>query len=187
MRKFISGLLIAGVMSVSTGCFGEFALVRGLRNWNEDVTDSRFVNNLVFYGLSFIQVYSIAGAGDLFIFNLIEFWTGDNPLAMQEGESDEQIIPLEGEKYMVQATKDQFRITKPSGEELLLQFDRKDLSWNMVKDHESTKLMSFYSNEDGNYVHLYSDDRVISLDTDTDYDEAFLQQLFASKSLLAAK
>ena len=44
------------------------------------VTGNKIVNNLVFWGLAIVPVYSLAMAGDLLILNTIEFWTGNKLL-----------------------------------------------------------------------------------------------------------
>ncbi len=187
MKKFISTLMIAAVLSTSTGCFGEFQLVRGLWSWNDDVTDSRFVNNLLFYALNIIPVYGVAGMGDFIIFNLIEFWTGDNPLSMNEGEKDRQIIPLEGEEYIVEATKNQFKVYKEGGEATILRFDESDHSWNLIANGESQKLISLESTPQGDMHKVYTDNTVISLDANTNYDQTFLKALLLKNEEVAMK
>jgi hypothetical protein len=86
MRKKNMFIVIAIVSILSTSCFGGFQTTRKVYQWNEGVSGNKFVNNLVFYGLNIIPVYPVAGTLDLFIFNLIEFWTGSNPMALNEGE-----------------------------------------------------------------------------------------------------
>ena len=49
-----------------------------LNNWNSELSDSKFLNELAFLGLNIIPVYSLWYAGDLLIFNSWEFWTGKN-------------------------------------------------------------------------------------------------------------
>ena len=43
----------------------------------------------MFWGLLIIPVYELAGLGDFVIFNLIEFWTGKNPIAQSGGSAPE--------------------------------------------------------------------------------------------------
>ena len=183
MKKFISVIMIAAILGTSTGCFGEFALTRKLWAWNDDVTDSRFVNNLVFYALAILPVYEVVGAADLIIFNLIEFWTGDNPLAMQEGERDRQIIPLDGEEYIVEASKNQFELIAPDGERTILRFEESDASWNLISNGVSQKLTASVENEEGIYYQIYGQESVVSLKANTAYDADFLSQLFSRESV----
>ena len=113
----------------------------------EDATDNKFVNNAIFWGLNIIPVYPLFYAGDVIIFNLIEFWSGDNPIGMNEGEVQEQIVEKDGVRYALTATKNQMNIKVLSGDragnELTLVYEPSDKSWNAVKDGEKIKLTSY--------------------------------------------
>ena len=146
MRK----LLVCSLLCASflfTSCLGSFSAWNGLRDWNEDATDNKFVNNAIFWGLNIIPVYGLFYAGDVLIFNLIEFWSGDNPIGMNEGEVQEQIVEKDGVQYALTATKNQMKIKVLSGEregnELTLVYEPSDKSWNAVKDGEKIKLTSY--------------------------------------------
>ncbi|WP_037373741.1 DUF3332 domain-containing protein [Salinimicrobium xinjiangense] len=152
MRK----LLMCSVMSLaflSTSCLGSFSAWNGLRDWNENVADNKFVNNAIFWGLNIIPIYPLFYAGDVFIFNLVEFWSGSNPIAMNEGEVEKQLIEKEGVTYEMIATKNEINIKVLSGEregkELKMVFDPSDSSWNAVKDGKKIKLSSY---EEGFYI-----------------------------------
>lgn len=91
MKKLrsISIALILGVFLISqSGCFGSFGLTKKVYEFNQGV-GGKLVNQLVFWGLCAVPVYEVASFLDLFVFNLIEFWTGSNPVALQNG--NEQI------------------------------------------------------------------------------------------------
>lgn len=117
IRK-LSFIAVLGIVAIiATSCFGSFGTVRKVYQWNESVTGSKFVNNLVFYGLNIVPIYPISSTLDLFIFNVIEFWTGANPMAMSEGEVDRQIIMHNGKFYALTATKNAISITEYNGDE----------------------------------------------------------------------
>lgn len=118
-RKITFIFVLAAMTASLSGCFGEFALTRKVYTWNDGVSDSRFVKTLVFWGLSIIPVYEVAGLADLIIFNLLEFWTGSNPIAMAEGDYEYQLVEKDGVTYKLEASKNCFRITPvlPSGTE----------------------------------------------------------------------
>ena len=146
MRK----LLVCSLLCMSflfTSCLGSFSAWNGLKDWNEDATDNKFVNNAIFWGLNIIPVYPLFYAGDVIIFNLIEFWSGDNPIGMNEGEVQEQIVEKDGVRYALTATKNQMNIKVLSGEregnELTLIYEPADKSWNAVKDGKKIKLTSY--------------------------------------------
>src|SRR5690606_18162245 len=146
MRK----VLVCALLCMSflfTSCLGSFSAWNNLRDWNEDATDNKFVNNAIFWGLNIIPVYGLFYLGDVVIFNLIEFWSGDNPIGMNEGEVQEQIVEKNGIQYALTATKNQMKIKVLSGEregnELTLVYEPADKSWNAVKDGEKIKLTSY--------------------------------------------
>lgn len=162
MRKIFFTAAAACILIIQTGCFGEFALVRKVYEWNDDVSDSGFVKTLVFYVLNFIPVYGIAGFLDVVIFNLIEFWSGDNPIAMQEGEIDQREMTLNGEDYLVTATKNKMSFAKISNGEMIdmgaMVFSETEKSWSFVKDGQETTLVDI--NENLNNVAFYTADGV---------------------------
>jgi hypothetical protein len=65
-----------GVM-FSAGCFGKFQLTRTLYDINQSVED-KYVRSAVTWLL--LIPYGIAGFLDFVVFNLIEFWSGENPI-----------------------------------------------------------------------------------------------------------
>lgn len=145
MKKFV----ICGLLSISvlfTSCIGSFSAFNGLREWNENVTDSKFGNELIFVALWILPVYGIATLGDLVVFNAIEFWGGDNPIAMNEGDSETRTIVSKGNTYEITATKNQFDILivegKRKGESAKLIYSDKDSSWNTIKKGKKIKLSS---------------------------------------------
>jgi hypothetical protein len=92
----LASLLFMGV--IQTGCFGSFALTKKVYEFNDGL-ENKWLKSIAFWGLNIIPVYGFAGFVDVVILNLVEFWTGSNPLAMQEGEVEEQIIAFRGESY----------------------------------------------------------------------------------------
>ncbi|MEH6406636.1 MAG: DUF3332 domain-containing protein [Leeuwenhoekiella sp.] len=144
-------LLTCSVMSLlmlCTSCLGSFSAFNNLKDWNMEISDSKFVNNLVFWALNIVPVYGLFFVGDVLIFNVIEFWSGSNPIAMNEGEVETQILAYKGNTYKMTATKNHFDIAIIEGERkgnhLLLSYEPEDRSWNAVKeDGEIIKLSSF--------------------------------------------
>jgi Domain of unknown function (DUF3332) len=81
-RNFVQGLALVGVVAAQSGCFGSFNLSRALWKFNDGVSSSKWVKWLLFLGLIIVPVYQVcAGLLDLFIFNTIEFFTGNNPIS----------------------------------------------------------------------------------------------------------
>jgi len=124
-------------MITQIGCFGSFALVKKVYEFNDVASDNKFAKTLLFYVLNIVPVYGIAGFLDLIIFNLLEFWTGSNPIVMNEGEFEEQLMTFKGETYKLTATKNQMKFQKltPAGLEDLgnMLFSEEKSSWSFAK------------------------------------------------------
>jgi hypothetical protein len=103
----IGALIMAGLML--GGCYGPFHLTRRVHTWNGQVGD-KWVNEFVFLVLGFLPVYGLALAGDVWIFNAIEFWTGENPMAkgpttktFAKGDTKTVVtyLPQQGQEQMI--------------------------------------------------------------------------------------
>lgn len=91
MRGIITSAVLAGFMLSSTGCYGPFNLTRNVYHWNSGVKGSGEVNDkwmkeFVFFGMIVIPVYMFSTLLDAFIFNSIQFWSGDNPVKVSQDE-----------------------------------------------------------------------------------------------------
>lgn len=128
----------------STGCFGEFALTRKVYSFNDGLGNN-FVKTIVFYAMNIVPVYGIAGFLDVVVLNLIEFWTGSNPLAMAEGEVEQRVVNYKGSKYQITATKNNFNIVPLEGENkgkaTDLTFDVASQTWTMTNENGSQKII----------------------------------------------
>lgn len=170
-RNFI----IASALSLtllSSSCLGSFSAFNGLKDWNQGVSQSKFVNNLIFWGLNIIPVYGLFMFGDLIIFNVLEFWTGSNPIAMAEGETETQIAMVEGQKIKMTAQKNSFTIEVLDGEKagdvLEMVYTPEDKTWNAVKDEKLIKLASF---KDGFYMVYTPNGEQIKLDANASQEQ----------------
>jgi hypothetical protein len=143
--------LIAILGLTQMGCFGKFALVNKLYSWNKTV-GNKFVNSAVFWVLIIIPVYEVASIIDFVILNLIEFWSGSNPVAMKAGEKETQMVAWHGEKYQITATQNHFHIEqltgKKKGKITELVYNPQNKSWNAVAAGQSVKLVSFSISKD---------------------------------------
>ena len=93
-RSPISCLVLAAAVAAA-GCYGPFRLTKKLHAWNDDVGE-KWVKEGVFLGMVIIPVYGFAVLGDAIIFNSMEFWTGDNPIASRRirtiQDGDKQVV-----------------------------------------------------------------------------------------------
>jgi hypothetical protein len=114
-KRVLLPVSLALLTTLGTACFGQFAATRMVYRWNGGITNSKFVHTLVLYAFIILPVYSIAGALDFFILNVIEFWTGNNLLAANLEESDQRlakatITPSEDGGLHIQKGEHSFRL-----------------------------------------------------------------------------
>ncbi|MET7028479.1 DUF3332 domain-containing protein [Sediminicola luteus] len=153
MKKLIACSFLSLSLLFSS-CLGSFNAFNNLKDWNQSASDSKFVNNLIFWGLNIIPVYGLFFVGDALIFNVIEFWSGSNPIAMQDGDSEIQIVERDGNTIEMIATKNRMEITvldgPKKGKKVDLVYRPHEKSWNAVKPNgEIIKLSSF---KEGFYI-----------------------------------
>lgn len=168
MKKSIIALSLASSI-LFTSCLGSFSAFNNLKDWNDGVTSNKFLDNLIFWGLNIVPVYGLFFLGDTVIFNVIEFWSGSNPIAMQDGEFETQMIQKDGVAYEMTATKNRMMVKVLDGENQGKKFDLvfkpSEKSWNLVKqDGEVIKLASM---EEGMVVYYLPDTSQIKLDLNT--------------------
>ncbi|NJM94322.1 MAG: DUF3332 family protein [Cytophagales bacterium] len=145
MKKF-STVMLAGLLLFSTSltsCIGSFELVKKVYKFNRSM-DSKWVQELVFIAMNIIPVYSVAGFVDVVILNLIEFWSGSNPLALQEGETETQLLTHEGTTYLMTASRDRMKVESlqgvNAGEFLELAYNESTQEWYAITPCESINL-----------------------------------------------
>lgn len=110
MRKTLTiCLVVAGSLAFS-GCYGPFRLTTKLHAWNDQVSNKKFVKELVFLGMCILPAYEVCMLGDGLIFNSIEFWGGNNPIAMKDGQIEETDVMHEGQHYKVIKTRNNMTI-----------------------------------------------------------------------------
>ena len=84
MKRFIA-LVVACTLCAGTltGCYGKFALTRTLYAANGSLPDKYLRSGLTWIFVIF-PVYQFAALLDFLVFNTIEFWSGQNPVAAGE-------------------------------------------------------------------------------------------------------
>ncbi|MFM1744937.1 MAG: hypothetical protein RLZZ630_874 [Bacteroidota bacterium] len=138
MKKFSRSLLVSLMLfgaTLQSGCYGSFALVKNVYDWNGSIEDP-FVRSIVFFALNIIPVYPAAAIIDAFILNAIEFWSGSNPVSMREGQKEQQWVTYKGKNYLIEASRNRFRITPEAGgrKAVNLVFTPFNTTWNLEKD-----------------------------------------------------
>jgi hypothetical protein len=179
MKKSLMAMALAASLLFSS-CLGSFRAFNNLKDWNQEVSDSKFVNNLVFWGLNIIPVYGLFFLGDTFIFNVIEFWSGSNPIAMQEGEREVQLVQRDGNTYEMTATKNRIGVAvldgPKKGGKIELFYKPDEKSWNAIRP--SGEIIRLSKMEEGFYIVYLPDGKEIKMNSQMDREEglALLQE-----------
>jgi hypothetical protein len=102
-NKIVAAIVAGSFLTVTTACFGPFNLTRNVYHWNSGIKGSgevsdKWMKEFVFFGMIIIPVYMFATLLDAFIFNSIQFWTGDNPVKGTDagGDGATRVVRLGG-------------------------------------------------------------------------------------------
>lgn len=96
-KKAITVLCIAVVGMFSTvNCFGSFGIVKAVYGAHKGLNIgtgllNKFIKTILMY-FPFSILYGIGFLADVLLFNLVEFWTGSNPVALNEFNSDGTLV-----------------------------------------------------------------------------------------------
>jgi len=168
MKKVFFLASAVSILISQTGCFGSFTLTHKLYEANASI-NNKFLQTIVMYVLLILPAYGGAAFLDIIIFNLIEFWSGSNPLSLEAGQMEEQLLTYKGETYKITATQNKMQFTKIEDSGLTdmgaMVFETEDLSWNFIKDGDATKLSSF--NSETNMASIITSDGFKSIDAET--------------------
>lgn len=180
-KKYLSVAIVLALCAsmVSTSCIGNFALTNKLLAWNKTISN-KFVNELVFFAFWIIPVYEVSALADVVVFNSIEFWSGNNPIAkgtkVIEGQDGRYLVKCDGKGYTITCENDKSVVR--------LDFDNTDSSWSVkVNDSDSYKLMTFV---DDTHVKMLTPDgsmQLVELSQEGVY--AYQQQAVANAFMAA--
>ena len=88
MRRIIATVALAAFLPLATvGCFGSFELTRKVYKFNKEIDPDKWIQEFTFLVISIIPIYGIAGLIDVLFANSVEFWTGENPITSDAGET----------------------------------------------------------------------------------------------------
>jgi hypothetical protein len=145
MRKLrtIAAIALIAIMGVAlTSCYGKFALVKKVHQWNGTL-GNKFVNEAVFLVLNIIPVYGVCAFADVLILNTVEFWTGSNPMALQEGNNS---ININGKEVKINLTGNIATIYDDAGKPLAtVTYNETNKTWYSTIAGNTYKLMTLNS------------------------------------------
>ena len=78
----IPGVLVAMLPFLFGGCYGGFPLTNKIYGFNGDISRHKLVQTVTFWVFIIFPVYEIGMLADAIIFNLVEFWTGEQILSV---------------------------------------------------------------------------------------------------------
>lgn len=103
IHRIVAAIVMGSFLTATTACFGPFNLTRNVYHWNSGIKGSgevsdKWMKELVFFGMIIIPVYMFATLLDAFVFNSIQFWTGDNPVKGTDagGDGATRVVRLGG-------------------------------------------------------------------------------------------
>ncbi len=133
LKSFVLALAFLFVTLSQQGCIGSFQLTNNLYNWNTTQLGSKWASEVVFLAFLIVPVYSVTLLADGIVLNSIEFWTGSNPLAMNKGEKEIQIVEQDGNAYKLTLEQNKVHVEKingeHSGEEGEFVWDEENQNW----------------------------------------------------------
>jgi hypothetical protein len=119
MSKYVKVIALVVVLLFSAGmllnCYGSYTAFTKIKSWNGTL-GNKWLVSIVHAILWILPVYEICLFVDIVILNVVEFYTGSNPLAMAPGEKEIQIVKQNGESYEITATINRFDIKQLTGD-----------------------------------------------------------------------
>lgn len=152
MKRMMKMIAVALAFVLLAGCMGSFGLTKSIYNWNTTVGDP-YVNHAVFWVFGATQVYTLSLLIDTFGLNLIEYWTGANPV-QGTAALDREIITPDGQRIMLHAETNSMTITDEAGTVTQLSYNGETGNWLLDANGESTVI----ANQDGDLLTLYYPD-----------------------------
>ena len=154
MNKRALSLLTVGLVAFSStatlqGCYGNFALTKKVYKWNGSL-GNKWINSIVMVAIgAIIPVYGVTIFIDGAILNLIQFWTGSNPVAMQPGEKEIQTVAVNGKTYVITATQNHMEVAlqEPGVKPVALNYDPDQQAWLVVTPVGSKKIAEHNGDE----------------------------------------
>ena len=169
--KFVVTVIILLLLSMSfMSCYGNFSLVKKLYKWNGTV-GSKFVNSAITWLLVVIPVYEVAGFIDFIILNVIEYWSGENPVTMSTGEKQTQIVEKNGKKYRITATKNRFDVeeitTLGKNSRVSLIYDEDAGSWYVESNRGITEIAQYDDNHPESLALIFPNNKILNINLTT--------------------
>ncbi len=147
IKLSVYAILLAGAAMGLNSCIGSFALTNQLLNWNRSL-GNKFLNELVFIAFSIAPVYLGAVTIDTCVLNLVEFWSGSNPMS-----ASTKIVKSGEDTYRIDCSGHGYTITSlTTGDKLNMEFNEKTQTWAVA--NENNELIPFMTFVDADHVKM---------------------------------
>jgi len=125
MKRLFIAFAVASSL-LFTSCIGSFTMTSKVYSWNQKVTGNKFINTCILWILT-PDVYPATVVIDYVVLNVIEFWTGANPLAFGGPQDLEKVVVTKSGTSKVVMGNNEITITdldgKNAGKLLSLRYD----------------------------------------------------------------
>lgn len=131
--KKASVVFSAAAALMLSGCYGSYTLTKKLYDWNG--TFDQPISTVIHWIGGTIGGF-ITLTVDFLVLNTIEYWTGSNPLAMDEGAVEKQLVEVDGQLMEMTATKGKIAVRSITGEKVEgeLFFSEDDAVWYLNRE-----------------------------------------------------
>ena len=152
---------ILGCSLLFNSCIGSFGLFNRLNTWNQSI-GNKFVNELVLLAFNIVPVYGVAYFADVLVINSIEFWSGQNPITMKDGQIDESEFMHEGKMYKVIKSKNNMTVAlKDTDVKVDFRYFPEESTWYQMNGNEKVQVVKLK----GKKVYTYlPNDKVLVFD-----------------------
>jgi hypothetical protein len=162
MKRILIAVVVSSFM-LFAGCIGSFSLTQKLYSWNEKASANKFINTGILWVLAGVQVYSATIFIDGVILNVVEFWTGKNPMAFSGSETLEKTVSTNGKIYSVTMGNSKVTIGQVTGEDagksVTISYDKITSSFYLDDKTMGRTLLGTIT---GSTLRLYSPDGVVT-------------------------
>ena len=137
--RFIIAMLVFAIIATSImGCYGNFALTKKVYKFNKTL-GNKWINSIAMVVGG--PVYSCSVFIDVWILNLIQFWTGTNPLTMGPQDSETKTMLANNKNFEITATQNQFVVkdlsSTNSSNETIVRYDPTLQNWYVVDNNKT--------------------------------------------------
>ncbi len=141
ITRLVSIALLAIFIVVGVfGCYGNMSLTKKVYHFNGSV-GNKFVQSIVNWAFWVCPVYEAAMFMDIVFFNTIEFWTGNNPISMNEGEKVIKYAEGKNGEYKLEISQNKIVVTELANNNIMeLNYEPATESWFMNSNGTKQKI-----------------------------------------------